>query len=154
MARLLSWLAVGVAAASLVVAYPVSLASIISLAFAIRLDTLVVTAGIAYSDRGVRRYSGADRVISAWTIVPSLVFSRPTVQNLAVVARVSGRSAVGLTTHEVSFERASRSRTPRPSAKGDSPRPPEDPRELAAAAAGRVTATHCRGAPQIGQEAH
>jgi hypothetical protein len=47
-------------------------------------------------------------VISAWTIVASLVFSESTVQNLALASSlaIAGLTVVGLTTHELSLERA------------------------------------------------
>jgi hypothetical protein len=50
-------------------------------------------------------------VISAWTIVASLVFSQSTVQGLALGASlaISGLALVGLTAHEVSHEHAGRS---------------------------------------------
>lgn len=112
MSRFLSWLAVGVAAAFLVVAsvsFP--LGAVTSLAFAISVGTLVVSAGIAYTGRAsVASVYTAVLIagISAWTIVASLVFSQPTVQHLALAASlaISGLAMVGLTTHEVSLERA------------------------------------------------
>jgi hypothetical protein len=50
-------------------------------------------------------------VISAWTIVASLVFSQPTARSLALGASlaISGLAVIGLTVHEVSQERAARS---------------------------------------------
>ena len=115
MSRFLLWLALGVAAAFLVVAtVSFSLAAIASLAFAISIGTLLVSAGIAYIDRAsvTSVYTAVlIVVISAWTIVASLVFSQATVQNLALGASlaISGLSVVGLTTHEVLLERAAQS---------------------------------------------
>jgi NADH:ubiquinone oxidoreductase subunit 6 (subunit J) len=115
MPRYLSWLALAVAAAFLVVvSASFSLAAIAWLTFAISIGTLVVSTGIAYYDRrNVLSVVPAVLivVISAWTIVASLVFSQPTVQNLALGASlaISGLAVVGLTAHEVSHERAARS---------------------------------------------
>ena len=112
MPRFLSWLAVAVAAAFLVVvSVSFSLTTIVTLAFAISIGTLVVSAGIAVFDR---RYVPSlvtalvDTIISAWTIVASLIFSQSTVQNLALGASlaISGLAVVGLTANEVSHERA------------------------------------------------
>jgi hypothetical protein len=56
-------------------------------------------------------------IISAWTIVASLVFSPPTVQNLALGASlaISALAVVGLTGHEISVERAAQSAKDAPS---------------------------------------
>jgi len=115
MPRFLSWLALGLAAAFLVVvSVSFSPTTIVTLAFAISIGTLVVSAGIAVYDR---RYlpslvtAVVVAVISAWTIVASLIFSQSTVQNLALGASlaISGLAVVGLTAHEVSRERAGQS---------------------------------------------
>jgi hypothetical protein len=115
MPRFLSWLAIAAAAAFLVVvSVSFSLTAIGTLAFAISIGTLVVSAGIAVFDR---RYvpslvtAVVVAVISAWTIVASLIFSQSTVQNLALGASlaISGLAVVGLTAHEVSHERAAQS---------------------------------------------
>jgi hypothetical protein len=115
MPRFLSWLALAVAAAFLVVvSASFSLGAIAALAFAISIGTLVVSAGIAVYDR---RYlpslvtAVVVAVISAWTIVASLIFSQSTVQNLALGASlaISGLAVVGLTAHELSHERAAQS---------------------------------------------
>ena len=108
--RFTSWLAIGVAAAFLVVATAsFSLSAIAWLAFAISIGTLVVSAGIAYRYR--RQVSSlvaacATAVISVWTIVASLVFSEATAQNLALASAlaVSGLALGGLTAHEVTVE--------------------------------------------------
>jgi hypothetical protein len=115
MPRFISWLALAVAGAFLVVvSVSFSPASITSLAFAISIGTRVVSAGIAYYDR--RSIPSlltalAMVVISAWTIVASLVYSQATVQNLALAASlaISGLAVVGLTAHEVSQEHAAES---------------------------------------------
>jgi hypothetical protein len=115
MSRFLSWLALGVAAAFLVVAR-VSFSSVATadLAFGISIGTLIVAAGVGYLDRTsvASVYTAAlIALISAWTIVASLVFSRPTVQNLALGASlaIGGLAVVGLTVHEVTVEHAARS---------------------------------------------
>ena len=115
MSRFLSWLALGVAAAFLVVAtVSLSSAAPATLAFGISIGTLIVSAAVAYIDRTsvASVYTAAlIALISAWTIVASLVFSRPTVQNVALGASlaIGGLAVVGLTGHEVSVERAARS---------------------------------------------
>jgi putative Mn2+ efflux pump MntP len=115
MSRFVSWLALAVAAAFLVVvSASFSLGAIAWLAFAISIGTLVVSAGIAVYDR---RYvpslvtAVVVAVISVWTIVASLVFSESTVQNLALGSSlaISGLALVGLTAHELSHVRAARS---------------------------------------------
>jgi hypothetical protein len=115
MLRFVSWLALAVAGAFLVVvSVSFSPASITSLALAISIGALVVSAGIAYNDR--RSIPSllpalAIAVISAWTIVASLIFSQSTVQDLALAASlaITGLSVVGLTAHEVSHEHAAQS---------------------------------------------
>ena len=115
MSRFLSWLALGVAAALLVVAtVSFSSAPTAALAFGIGIGTLIVSAGVAYIDRTsvASVYAAAlIALISVWTVVANLLFSRPTVQNLALGASLAlgGLAVVGLTGHEVSVERAARS---------------------------------------------
>ena len=112
MSRYISWLAVSVAAAFLVVASAsFSLGTTAWLAFAIAIGTSVVAAGIAYYSRKspVSVYTATlITAISAWTIVASLVFSHSTVQHLALASSlaISGLTLVGLTTHEVEQEHA------------------------------------------------
>lgn len=115
MSRFVSWLALAVAGAFLVVvSASFSLAAIAALAFAVSIGTLVVSAGIAYYDRRSipsQLTALVIAVISAWTIVASLVFSQPTARSLALGASlaISGLAVIGLTVHEVSQERAARS---------------------------------------------
>jgi hypothetical protein len=117
MSRFVSWLAVGIAAAFLVVATAAfSLSTIAWLAFAISIGTLVVSLAFTVYDRShvaslVTRLSIV--VISAWTIVASLVFSQSTVQNLALASSlaISGLAIVGLTAHELLDEHAVQSVT-------------------------------------------
>jgi hypothetical protein len=108
MSRYLSWLALSVAAGFLVVASVGFAASTVtSLAFAISIVTLIISAGIAYGDR---RHAVAAITavltagVSAWTLVASLVFTSPTVQTLAFAGSLAvlGLSLVGLTQHELS----------------------------------------------------
>jgi hypothetical protein len=112
MTRFLSWLAVGLAAAFLVVAsVAFSPPVIAALSFAISIGTLVGSAGVAYYNRAsLASVSTAALavVISAWTIVASLVFSPSTVQHLALASSlaISGLALVGLTVHEFSHGRA------------------------------------------------
>jgi hypothetical protein len=108
MSRFFSWLVIGIAAAFLVVvSASFSVAAVVWLAFAVSVGTLVVSAGIAYYNRGnaASLYTAvAIVVISAWTIVASLVFSPATVQGLALASAlaISGLTIVGLTAHELS----------------------------------------------------
>jgi hypothetical protein len=112
MTRFISWLTIGIAAAFLVVvSASFSLSAIAWLAFAVSIGTLAVSAAIAYYDRSsVASVYTATLifVISAWTIVASLVFSPSTVQHLALGSSLalSGLALVGLTTYEVAQEHA------------------------------------------------
>jgi hypothetical protein len=119
--RFVSWLAIGIAAAFLVVAttaYP--LPTIMWLAFAVSIGTLVVSAGISltYHRSIATLVTGlTTTLVSAWTIVASLVFSETMVQNLALggALALAGLAIVGVTAHEASVERGiarSRSDTP------------------------------------------
>lgn len=111
--RFVSWLAIGVAAAFLVVATAAfSPSAIMWLAFAISLGTLVVSAGLslAYRRSTSTLVTGSvTALVSAWTVVASLIFAQATVQNLALggALAIAGLAIVGVTAHEVSTERAS-----------------------------------------------
>jgi drug/metabolite transporter (DMT)-like permease len=114
--RYIAWLAIGVAGAFLIVASDAftSLATIAWLAFAISIGTLLVSAGIAYRYRNhvpTLVTSIVTAVVSAWTIVASLVFSLPVVQNLAFAGSLAlaGLALAGLTIHELSSERVTHS---------------------------------------------
>jgi hypothetical protein len=106
------WLTVAVAAAFLVVATAAfSLSVITALAFAIGIGALLVPSGVAYYGRThvVSVYPAVlVALISAWTVVASLVFAQSTVQHLALGSSLAiGALAVfGLTAHEVLLERA------------------------------------------------
>ena len=112
MYRFLSWLAIGIAAAFLVVATAAfSLPVIKWLAFSIGFGTLIVSGSIGFS---YRRHlptvlTGlATTLVSAWTVIASVVFSEPTVQNLALASglALAGLAITGITEHELDMERA------------------------------------------------
>jgi putative Mn2+ efflux pump MntP len=114
--RYVSWLFIGLAAAFLVVASSAftSLTAIAALAFAISIGTLAVSAGIAYRYRNhlpTLVTAVVTAVVSAWTIVASLVFSQPTVQHLALAGSLAlaGLALVGLTINELSSEHVTHS---------------------------------------------
>jgi FtsH-binding integral membrane protein len=117
MPRFLSWLAIAVASAFLVVATAAfSLPAIAALAFALSIGTLLVSSAIAYYGRTqvASLYTAVlVAVISAWTIVASLVFSQSTVQHLVLGSSlaIGALAVVGLTAHEVSLEHAAQSAT-------------------------------------------
>ena len=112
MLRFISWLVTAVAAAFLVVSTAAfSLPSIAWLAFAISIGTLILSTGVAYSYRthmATRAAALMTAAVSGWTIVASLVFSQPTVQNLALASSlaIGGLAIVGITAHELSEEQA------------------------------------------------
>jgi hypothetical protein len=107
MFRFISWLAVGIAAAFLVVvAASFSPAATPWLAFAIGIGTLVVSSSVAYryrTDLASLMLALATVAVSAWTIVSSLVFSPTTVQSLALASAlaIAGLAILGLTAHEI-----------------------------------------------------
>jgi hypothetical protein len=110
--RFVSWLAIGIGAAFLIVATAAfSRSAIMWLAFAISVGTLVASAGICLAYRGsvATLVTGlATALVSAWTVVASLVFSQATVSNLALASAlaIAGLAIAGITAHEVSVERA------------------------------------------------
>ena len=112
MPRFLAWLAIGLAAAFLVVATASFTASVVaSLGLAIGIATLVLSAGIAYRyrrDSASVATAVVSAVVGAWTIVASRVFSLPTVHDLtfASALAISGLALVGLIVHELSLEHA------------------------------------------------
>jgi FtsH-binding integral membrane protein len=109
--RYISWLALGLAAAFLVVATAAfTLPVITALALAVSIGMLLVSLGIAREYRNqiatlVPALAAA--VVSAWTIVASQVFAESTVQNLTLASAlaISGLAIVGMTVHELSSER-------------------------------------------------
>jgi hypothetical protein len=108
--RFISWLAIGLAAAFLVVATAAfTLPVIDALALGISIGTLVVSLGIANAYRQhVPTLVPAllTAIVSAWTIVASQVFSQATVQNLTLAGSlaIGGLALAGLTVHELSTE--------------------------------------------------
>lgn len=112
MYRFLSWLAIGIAAAFLVVATAAfSLPVIKWLAFSIGFGTLIVSGSVALSYRRhiPTALTGlATALVSAWTVVASLIFSEATVQNLALASglALAGIAIIGITEHELVIERA------------------------------------------------
>ncbi|HEX4034224.1 MAG TPA: hypothetical protein VHX66_07255 [Solirubrobacteraceae bacterium] len=112
MLRFISWLVTAVAAAFLVVSTAAfSLPSIAWLAFAISIGTLIVSTVVAYSYRAhtaTRTAALLTAAVSGWTIVASLVFSQPTVQNLALASSlaIGGLAITGITAHELFEEQA------------------------------------------------
>jgi hypothetical protein len=114
--RYFAWLAIGLAAAFLVVvsASFTSLAAIAALALGFGIGTLIVSAAIAYRYRDhipTVVTAVVTAVVSAWTIVASQVFSHPTVQNLALAGAlaIAGLAVVGLTANELASERVTHS---------------------------------------------
>ena len=109
--RFISWLALGVAAAFLVVATTAFTPSTIAaLALGVGIGTLIVSLGVAY------RYNDQvptlvpalmTAVVSAWMIIASQVFSQAVVQNLTLAESlaIGGLAIVGLMAHELSSER-------------------------------------------------
>jgi hypothetical protein len=110
--RFIAWLVIGILAAFLIVATAsFSVSTIVSLAFALSIATGVIAAGIAYSCRHKVTPSlvaCAVALVSAWTVVASLVFSGGTVQNLALAAAIAvgALAVIGLVDHEVLLEHA------------------------------------------------
>jgi hypothetical protein len=109
--RYLSYLTLGVVAAFLVVAtYAFDASTVVALAFGLGIVMLLVSAGVAvrYRDDLPSVVIGAGiAVVSAWTILASLVFSNGTVDDLAFASAIAiaALSALGLTAHELSAER-------------------------------------------------
>lgn len=112
MPRFISWLVTGSAAAFLVVATAsFSLPTIEWLTFAIATGVLVVSTATAYAYRShlvTLAAALATAAVGGWTIVASLVFSQPTVQNLALgsALAIDALSIVGIVVHELCTERA------------------------------------------------
>jgi hypothetical protein len=112
MYRFLSWMTIGVAAAFLVVATAAfSLPVIKWLAFAIGFGTLIVSGstGFSYRQHIPTVLTGlATALVSAWTVVASVVFSEATVQNLALASglALAGLAIAGITEHELAMQGA------------------------------------------------
>ena len=112
MPRFISWLAIALAAAFLVVATAAfTLSTVAALAFAVSIVTLAISAGIAYRyrDHAASRLTAvASAAVSVWTIVASQVFSQSTVHDLTLASglAVGALALVGLTAHELSLQHA------------------------------------------------
>ena len=107
MLRFSSWLVLGIAGAFLVVA-TASFSAVVTawLAFGITIGTLLLSGLIVYRYRGDLASVAlglASFVVSAWTIVASVVFAHTTMQSLALASSLalSGLAAAGLTAHEI-----------------------------------------------------
>ena len=109
--RYLYYLSLGVVAAFLVVAtYAFDASTVAALAFGLGIVMLVVSAGIAVryrEDLPSLAVGAAIAVVSAWTVLASLVFSNGTVEDLTFASAIAigALSVLGLTAHELSAER-------------------------------------------------
>jgi uncharacterized membrane protein len=109
--RFFSWLALGVAAAFLIVASTAfALADIAAVSLGVGIGMLVASLFVAYryrNDIPSLVTGSAAALVSAWTIVASQVYSWTTVQNLTLGegVAISALALIGLTAHELSTER-------------------------------------------------
>ena len=115
--RYISWVALGIAAAFLVVASTAfALIDISNLALGIGIGTLVVSVLLAYryrTDAATLLVAAATAIVSAWMIIDSTVFSLREVQSLTLADGLAllALSLIGLTRHELAEEQALRSLT-------------------------------------------
>jgi hypothetical protein len=115
--RYISWVALGIAAAFLVVASTAfALIDISNLALGVGIGTVVLSAVLAYRYRtavATLVVAAATAIVSAWMIVDSTVFSLHEVQSLTLADGLAllALSLIGLTTHELAEEQAVRSLT-------------------------------------------
>jgi hypothetical protein len=108
--RYLSNLALTIAAGFLVVATQAfTLSTVKWLTFALAIGTFVISLFMLVSGPNViqRAVGGVAAVVSAWTIVASLIFTLATVTNLGFAAALAlvGLGLIGLTAHELTTER-------------------------------------------------
>jgi hypothetical protein len=109
--RYLSYMSLGVIAAFLVVAtYAFDASTVVALALGLGIVMLLVSAGIAVryrKDLPSLAVGAAIAVVSAWTVLASLVFSNGTVEDLTFASAIAigALSVLGLTAHELSAER-------------------------------------------------
>jgi hypothetical protein len=135
--RYLSWLAIAIAAAFLVVASTAfALFDIANLALGVGIGTLVVSLFIAYRyrDHVPSLVTGTvSAIVSAWTIVASQVFSLDEVQNLTLAGGLAlgALAVIGLTANELSSERVVHSLTVQGARNGEANRPTEPTRTAA-----------------------
>jgi hypothetical protein len=124
--RYLSWLALAIAAAFLVVASTAfALFDIANIALGVGIGTLVVSLFIAYRYRAhvpSLVTASASAIVSAWTIVASQVFSLQEVQNLTLASglALAALAAIGLTANELGSERVVHSLTVEGARNGES----------------------------------
>jgi hypothetical protein len=108
--RFTSWMAVGIAAAFLVVAQASFVANTTMwLTFAIGAGAVLIASGVAAYYRKhlpTAATAGAVVILGAWMIVSSLVFSLSTVVTLSLGEAVAlgGLAIIGLTTNELARE--------------------------------------------------
>jgi hypothetical protein len=135
--RYLSWLAIAIAAAFLVVASTAfALFDIANLALGVGIGTLVVSLFIAYRyrDHVPSLVTGTvSAIVSAWTIVASQVFSLHEVQNLTLAEGLAlgALAVIGLTANELSSERVVHSLTVEGARNGQADRASEQARMAA-----------------------
>jgi hypothetical protein len=112
MPRFLSWMGVGIAGAFLVVVgASLTLAVVMWLSFAISIASLRVSAAPAVvycQDIPTLVTALVTALLSAWTIVASVVFSLQTGQDLGTAAGIviAALALIGLTAHEIENELA------------------------------------------------
>jgi hypothetical protein len=126
--RYIYWLALGIAAAFLVVASTAfALIDISNLALGVGIGMLVISVLLAYryrTDVATLVVAAATAIVSAWMIIDSTVFSLHEVQSLTLADGLAllALSLIGLTSHELAEEQAVRSLT----LGGDGGRPKEE----------------------------
>jgi uncharacterized membrane protein len=109
--RFISWLAIGVGSAFLVVASTTfTLPDIVALALGVGVGILVVSLDLAYRFRAQipTLVTGLlTALVTGWMVVASQVFSQAQVQNLTLAESVAigGLAIAGLAVHELSTER-------------------------------------------------
>ena len=110
--RFMSWIAIGVAAAFLVIATTTfSLFATKWLTFGIGLGTLAVSLAVGY---GYRQHiptlvtTLVTAIVSVWTVIASQVFSMATVQTIGLASglMLAALAIIGVTAHELSNEDA------------------------------------------------
>jgi hypothetical protein len=115
--RYISWVALGIAAAFLVVASTAfALIDISNLTLGIGIGTFAMSVLLAYryrTDVATLVVASATAIVSAWMIIYSTVFSLHEIQNLTLADGLAllALSLIGLTTHELAEEQAVRSLT-------------------------------------------
>jgi len=115
--RYIFWVALGIAAAFLVVASTAfALIDISNLALGVGIGTLVISVLLAYryrTDVATLVVAAVTAIVSAWMIIDSTVFSLHEVRRLTLADGLAllALSLIGLTSHELAEERAMRSLT-------------------------------------------